>query len=489
VPWTKDDLRNIVKEKVGSHRFIVVSNREPYIHVYSEGGIRCQTPASGMTVALDPVMRACGGTWIASGMGSADRDVVDDRARIEVPPEQPCYTLRRVWLSKEEEEGFYYGYANEGVWPLCHNVYVRPTFRESDWQVYKAVNRRFADAVLEEMGDETGFVFIQDYHFVLLARMIKERRPDIVLAQFWHIPWPNPEAFRVCPHAEEVLIGLLGNDILGFHIRYHCQNFLDSVDRFIEGRLDRERLSVITGGRETLVRAFPISIDFDALEGLARSQEIEQRQRAIKMDFRIRDRFLAVGIDRFDYTKGILERFHAVDRFLEKFPEYVGRFVFLQVGPLSRIRIPEYKSYNDEIYHRMTDINEKYRTKDWQPIILCKLHLETKDVLAYYRAADVLVVSSIHDGMNLVAKEFVASRFDERGVLVLSRFTGSARELGDAVLVNPIATDQFAEALKVALQMPADEQAARMRKLREAVRENNVYRWAGNIVREMKNVM
>jgi trehalose-6-phosphate synthase len=489
VPWTKDDLKELFNEKFGSHKFILVSNREPYIHVYSERGVQCQTPASGMTMALDPVMRACGGTWIASGMGSADRDVVDERARIEVPPEQPAYTLRRVWLSKEEEEGFYYGYANEGVWPLCHNVYIRPTFRESDWQVYHAINQRFADTVLEEMGDETGFVFIQDYHFVLLARMIKERRPDIVLAQFWHIPWPNPEAFRVCPHAEKVLLGLLGNDILGFHIRYHCQNFLDSVDRFIEGRLDRERLSVISGGRETLVRAFPISIDFDALEGLSRSQEIEQRQRALRMDFRIRNRLLAVGIDRFDYTKGILERFHAVDRFLEKYPEYIGRFVFLQVGPLSRIRIPEYKKYNDEIYHQMIDINDKYKTKDWQPIILCKLHLEPKDVLAYYRAADVLVVSSIHDGMNLVAKEFVASRFDERGVLVLSRFTGSARELEDAVLINPIATDQFADALKAALEMSPEEQAARMKRLRETVRENNVYRWAGNIVREMKNLM
>jgi trehalose 6-phosphate synthase len=487
--WTKDNLKDLVKEKIGDHKFIVVSNREPYIHTYSDEGISCFTPASGMTVALDPVMKACGGTWIAHGSGGADRDVVDEKGHVQVPPGKPSYTLRRIWLSKKEEECFYYGYSNEGLWPLCHNVHVRPTFREADWEFYQSINQKFAEAVLEELGDEAGFVFIQDYHFALLPKLIKEGRPDIIVAQFWHIPWPNPEAFRVCPHAEEILCGLLGNDILGFHIRYHALNFLESVDRFLEARVDRERLSVIKGGRETLVRPFPISIDYEMVENMSLNPDIEQRKSRIKMDFRIRNRFMAVGIDRLDYTKGIIERFDAIDRFLEKYPEYVGNFVFLQLGPISRIHIPRYRTYNDEIYHRVVDINKKWAIKDWQPIILYKKHLGIEDILTYYKAANVCIVSSIHDGMNLVAKEFVASRIDEKGVLILSKFTGSARELEQALFINPIATDQFADVIRQALEMPAEEQAERMRKMRETVKENNVYRWAGKIISEMKRLI
>jgi trehalose 6-phosphate synthase len=482
-------LKDVVRDKIGTHKFLVVSNREPYIHTYSDNGIRCMTPASGMTVALDPVMRACGGIWLAHGSGEADREMVDEHDHVQVPPDNPSYTLRRIWLTKEEEDRFYYGYANEGLWPLCHIVHVRPIFRESDWEVYKSVNEKFADAVIEEIGDDQGFVFIQDYHFALLSKMIKERRPDIIVAQFWHIPWPNPDSFRVCPQAEELLWGLLGNDILGFHVRYHGLNFLDSVDRFLEVRVDRERLSVFKGGRETLVRPFPISIDYDMVEAKARNEDIERRISLLKMDFRLRNRFLGIGVDRMDYTKGIVERFNAIDRFLEKYPAYVGKFVFLQLGPLSRIHIPKYRAYNDEIYGRMLDINEKWKKKDWQPILLHKKHLSLDDLLLYYRAADLCIVSSIHDGMNLVAKEFVASRIDERGTLILSKFTGSSRELEQAILVNPIATEQFADAIKQAIEMPPDQQTERMRRMRNSVKENNVYRWAGKIVNEMKRLM
>jgi len=447
------------------------------------------TPASGMTVALDPVMKACGGTWVAYGSGEADRDVVDDRDRVAVPPESPDYTLRRVWLTREEEEKFYFGYSNEGLWPLCHIVHVRPQFRESDWEVYRAVNQKFADAVLEEIGDDQGFVFIQDYHFALLPRLLKERRPDLIVAQFWHIPWPNPEAFRICPQAEELILGLLGNDILGFHVSYHGLNFLESVERFLEARVDRERSSVVKEGKETLVRPFPISIDFAMIDGKSRSGDLEQRIGFLRDDFRLRGRFLGVGIDRMDYTKGIIERFNAIDRLFEKYPAFIGQFVFLQLGPLSRIHIPKYRTYNDEIYARMLDINEKWKRKDWQPIILHKKHLDLDDLLLYYRAADLCVVSAIHDGMNLVAKEFVASRIDEKGVLILSRFTGASRELEQAVPINPIATDEFADAIKTALEMPLEEQVSRMRKMRETVEENNVFRWAGRIVNEMRKLM
>ncbi|RPI74898.1 MAG: trehalose-6-phosphate synthase, partial [Desulfobacteraceae bacterium] len=348
---------------------------------------------------------------------------------------------------------------------------------------------KFADVVIEEMGDDKGFVFIQDYHFALLPRYIKEKRPDIIVAQFWHIPWPNPEAFRVCPQAEEILHGLLGNDILGFHIRYHCLNFLDTADRFIEARSDRERFSIFRGGRETLIRPFPISIDYESVEKTAQNLKTEKRIEAIKSGFRIRNRLLGVGIDRMDYTKGILERFRALDRFFEKYPEYRGKFVFLQLGPLSRIHIPKYKEYNDELYHQMVSINEKWRIKDWQPIILHKVHLNLEEVVSHYRAADLVIVSSMHDGMNLVAKEFASSRTDLRGVLILSKFTGSSRELEGALLVNPVAEEQFADAIKQALEMPKEEQSSRMQKMRETVRENNVFRWAGKFINEMKKLM
>jgi trehalose-6-phosphate synthase len=486
--WTKESLKEVVTDKIGSHKFIVVSNREPYFHTYGEEGITWSRPASGMATALDPVMRACGGTWIAAGSGEADREVVDAKDHIAVPPDDPSYTLRRVWLDREEEERFYYGYSNEALWPLCHNVYVRPTFRERDWEFYKSVNERFAEVVVEELEGDRGIVFIQDYHFALLAKLIKERRPDVVVGQFWHIPWPHPEAFRVCPQAEELLQGLLGNDILGFHIRYHGLNFLDSVDRFLEARIDWERLSVFKEGRETLVRPFPISIDFDRIERVSGSAAVATKVAAIRNDRHYRGRLLAVGIDRVDYTKGLLERFAAIDRLLEKNPGLVERFVFLQLGPLSRIHIPQYQAYNDEIYHAMIAINEKWKRRDWQPIIVHKTHFGLEDVVSYYRAADLCIVSSLHDGMNLVAKEFVASRIDEGGVLLLSRFTGSARELEGAVQVNPIVVDEFAEAIRQAIELSDEDKRERMRRMRAVVRDNNVYRWAGKIINEMRKL-
>lgn len=487
--WTSESLKAAVHEKIGNHKFIVVSNREPFIHVFAEKGIQCLTPASGMTVALNPVMMASGGTWIAAGMGNADRETVDSRDRLAVPPDDPCYTLRRVWLTKEEEEAYYYGYANEGLWPLCHIVYVRPVFRTGDWDAYRRINERFADIVIEELDGDHGFVFIQDYHFALLPRLIKDRRPDVVVAQFWHIPWPNPETFRVCPQAKELLWGLLGNDILGFHLRYHGMNFLDSVDRFLEVRVDRERMSVFKEGRETMVRPYPISVDAEAIEHLSDTEEVRTQAERIRRDFRFKDKILAVGVERIDYTKGILERFLAVDRFLERNPVYRGKFVFLQLGPLSRIHISAYQAYNDALYRKMIEVNDKWRSRDWQPIYFQKFHFELPEVLAHFRAADVCLVNAVHDGMNLVAKEFVASRTDEGGMLVLSQFAGSSRELEDALLIHPYDIDGIAEAIRQAIEMEGEEKTARMRKMRDVVRTNNVYRWAGKIVESMRRLV
>ncbi len=484
--WNKEILKNFTKKMIANHHFVVVSSREPYIHSYSNQGIEYITPASGMATAIMPIMTACGGVWIAHGSGEADRDVVDEQDHIAVPPADPKYTLRRIWLSKEEEEGFYYGYANEGLWPLSHIVYSRPTFREKDWEMYCHVNEKFCEAVLQELHGKPGFVFIQDYHFAMLPRMIKAKRPDVVVAQFWHIPWPNREAFRVCPHGNEILDGLLGNDILGFHLRYHCLNFLDTINHNIEAIVNHERFSVTRHGRESLIRAFPISIDFDAITEIARSKETDRRVAEIRSDFHVRGKLLGVGVDRIDYTKGIIERFAAIDRFLEKCPAYIGKFVFMQLGPISRIHIPRYREYNDAVYHVMLEINDKWRIKDWQPIIMKKIHLSLGEVVAYFRAAELCIVSSIHDGMNLVAKEFVAARVDHDGVLLLSQFTGAARELPEALMVNPLAVDQFADQIRNGLEMPAAERKRCMIAMRNNVERNNVFRWAGHILEEMK---
>ena len=483
--WTKQSLFELVQEKLRDRLFVVVSNREPYIHTYSGRKIVAQIPASGLTVALDPVMQACGGTWIAHGSGDADKEVVDENDKVSVPPNESKYSLRRVWLSKGEEEGYYFGFSNEALWPLCHIAYTRPIFVESHWNTYQKVNGIFARSVLNEVGNKKAFVFIQDYHLALLSRLIKEQNPNIITAQFWHIPWPNREAFRICPWQEEILHGLLGNDLLGFHIRYHCNNFLDTVDRMIEAKVDWDKYEVTRGGKRTAVRPFPISVDFEELNQEAQKEEVITEIERLKDEFGIRDEMVGIGLDRIDYTKGMPDRFRAIDRFFEKYPQYQGRMVFIQAGAPSRTQIAAYKKLNEEIDDLVEGINWKYSTKRWKPIIYLREHMSPVALMALRRMAKFCIVSSLHDGMNLVAKEFVASRFDDDGVLILSLFTGAAGELTDALLINPYATDHFADAIRDALEMSEAEKKKRMQKMREVVRENNVYKWAADIISDL----
>ena len=482
--WTQERLEDVVRERLGGARLVVVANREPYIHQFEGDEIRCVRPASGLATALDPVMRACGGVWVAHGSGTADHATVDDRDRLAVPPETPAYTLRRVWLNKMEEQGYYYGFSNEALWPLCHVAYTRPRFDAADWEQYRLVNRKFADAVLEEVGDGPAIVFVQDYHFALLPQMLKDARNDLVVAQFWHIPWPNREVFRVCPWQNELLDGLLGNDLLSFHIQYHCNNFLDTVDRAIEARVDTEHFSVTKGGRTTRVRPHPISIDPDFVR-VSLPSNVEFASRRIRGELGLRSERLLVAADRVDYTKGIPERFAAVERLLERHPELKGSFSLVQVGAPSRTHIPAYRRLNEELETMAEEINWRFGQNRWRPIVFVNEHYEPERLYALYRMAAGCVVSSLHDGMNLVAKEFVAARDDHQGVLVLSQFTGAARELGDAVLVNPFAVDDFADALHRALTMPAEEQEHRMQRMRAQIHDNNVYRWAGMLLSEV----
>jgi trehalose 6-phosphate synthase len=481
--WTETTLRDTVQAKLGAARLVVVANREPYIHTYAGGRVVCERPASGLTSALDPVLRACGGLWVAHGSGMADRLTTDCHGRVQVPPDNPCYTLKRVWLTKEEEEGYYYGLANETLWPLCHVVFTRPRFALDDWTMYRRVNEKFAQAILDEIQDEPAVVWIQDYHFALLPRFLKEARPDLLIAQFWHIPWPNPEAFRICPWKHEILWGLLGNDLLGFHIRYHCDNFLATVDRELEVRVDRERSSVFHhDGVETLVHPFPISTDFAALSLHADSEEVRAESARLQVNYGLLGKRVCVGVDRLDYTKGIPERLRAFDRLLTKCPEYRERIVLIQAGPDSRAHIPRYQALSEGIGNLVEDINWRHGVNGWSPILWLHQHLMLTQVLALYRLAEVCVVSSLHDGMNLVAKEYVAANTTANGVLVLSRFTGAARELREALLINPYDTENFADTLAAALTMEAGERAERMQTLRATVENNNIYRWAGKML-------
>lgn len=482
--WTPAALRALLNKQLTGDQVLVVSNREPYIHVKTAQDVVVHRPASGLVTAVEPVMRACSGTWIAHGSGSADRETVDGNDRVGVPPAKPEYKLRRIWLSEEEEQGYYYGFANEGLWPLCHNAHVRPVFRSSDWSHYKKINRRFADAVAREATSDDPMVLVQDYHFALLPAMIRERLPKATIITFWHIPWPNPESFGICPWREELLQGMLGSTILGFHTPFHCKNFLETVDRYLETRIEHASSTIFHGGQLTMVENYPISIQWPPpWQGAL--PPVEQTRAEILSELGLSaDRLLGIGVDRMDYTKGILERFAAVELMLEQHPELVGKFSFVQIAAPSRSALEEYRNFEARVCASAERINQRFE----RAIILKVEHHEPEQVTRYYRASDVCMVTSLHDGMNLVAKEFVAARDDERGVLVLSQFTGAAHELHEALIVNPYYIEQTAGALFQGLAMPEYEQRERMRSMRAQVQDFNVYRWAGRMLLDAARV-
>ncbi len=489
--WTRDRLHAHARMALGEKTLVVVSNREPYMHQLRDGRPTLVRPASGLVTGLDPVLKACGGLWVAHGAGDADRLTVDGRDGISVPPEDPRYTLRRVWITKEEEQGYYYGFSNEGLWPLCHLTHERPTFRASDWEQYQRANQRFADATLEEIGSEPAVVLVQDYQMALVPGMLRRRRPDLRIGLFWHIPWPNPEAFRICPSRVEMLQGMLGADLIGFHLQQHCNNFLDTVDRMVEARLDWDRFAVEWRGRSTLVRPFPISVQPWSERRDISPEALEGEIHSLREKHRLGDRCIGVGVDRIDYTKGIAERFRAIERFFERHPEHRGRFSFVQLGAPSRTHLPRYRDLVSELETQADAIHWRFRTEDadWKPIHFLVGHHDGPTVHAFLTMASVCIVSSLHDGMNLVAKEFVAAQGEAgtagaagEGVLVLSEFAGAARDLPDAIIINPYDTEEFAEAIREAIEMPSGERRGRMHRLHQQVTEHNIYRWAAEFL-------
>ncbi len=482
IDWSPNTLHRLLLEELPDTEVLVVSNREPYIHNRENGEVSLQIPASGLVAAVEPVMRACGGTWIAHGSGTADRETVDKYDRIAVPPADPTYTLRRVWLTDDEQDGYYYGLANEGLWPLCHVAFVRPTFREPDWEQYRAVNERFANAVAQEAVTDDPIVLVQDYHFALLPRLIRKRLPRATIITFWHIPWPNSETFSIFPWREEIIDGLLGSTIIGFHTQLHCNNFIEATDRFMESRIDRERDSVTLGGHETLIRPYPISIEWPPSALANQAPPPECRASVIQRYGLPPDARIAVGVERFDYTKGILDRIRAVDDLLLQQPEWRGKLVFIQAAAPTRSKLGAYTALQEEAVSLVAEVNARHALEGYKPIHLVIRHHDPSEVFELFRAADICIISSLHDGMNLVAKEFVASREDELGVLILSSFAGASRELPEALIVNPYDTRGMGHAIGQALRMPQNEQRDRMRLMRDFVRQRNVYRWAGQML-------
>ncbi|MCP5158857.1 MAG: trehalose-6-phosphate synthase [Gammaproteobacteria bacterium] len=480
--WTGDRWRAHLAASLRSSRLLLVSHREPYLHELQDGQPRLVTPPGGLVAALDPIMRASNGIWIAHGAGNADRQTADAKSRLMVPPGDPSYTLRRVWLSREEEHGYYHGFANEGLWPLCHLVYQRPVFRARNWEYYVRINRRFAEAVLQEAGSDPTVVLVHDYQLALVPRLVKEVRPDLVVGLFWYIPWPNPETFRICPWRNELLDGMLGADLIGFHLQQYCNNFVETVDRLTEARLDWQNSSIEWRDHISQVHPFPIGVENKSKRRAPSEVELAQQITELREQHALENMRIALGVDRIDYIKGLPERFNAVARFLERYPQYRGQFTLVQLGVPSRMHIRRYRDHLNELESLADTINWRFQTLSWKPIRFLVGQHDPATVHAFMRMAEMGIVSSLHDGMNLVAKEFVAARSDLDGVLVLSEFTGAARELTDALIINPYDTEQFAEALQQALDMPANERQERMSRMRQQVEVHNVYRWAADFL-------
>jgi trehalose 6-phosphate synthase len=480
-PWTAERLREVLRTQLHGERVVVVSNREPIIHERAGDDMITRHPASGLVTALEPVMRACSGVWVAHGSGSADRASSDRYGRVTISSAESRYLLRRVWLSDEEEQGYYYGFSNEALWPLCHQAHAHPVFRRADWVQYQKVNQRFADAVIAEVDCDDPIVLVQDYHFALVPKMLRRRLPRATILTFWHIPWPNSERFSICPYQSALLDGLLGSSMVAFQTPQHCHNFLDCIERSVEAVVERQELTVAHQGQRTLVRAYPISIEWPNAWAAA-APPADACRRSMRERFSLPPNArLVVSVDRLDYTKGLEERMLTIERVLER-SNGNGPIAFVQVGAPSRTRIARYREFGDAIRAQVERLNERFGRDGYRPVTLIDRHCEPPEVFELYRAADVCYVSALHDGMNLVAKEFVAARDDEAGVLLLSRFTGASRELREALVVNPYDIEGVADALIAALAMPVVEQRERMHAMRVLLADRNVYRWAGRML-------
>lgn len=468
--WNAKKLNEFIKKKLKKYNLIVVSDREPYSKIVIGKKTKWIKPASGLVTAVEPIISAVSGKWIARGTTGEEK-------LLRVPIENPKYLLKRVFITKEDEEGYYYGFSNSALWPLSHRAYVPPIFRANDFESYKKVNKIFAEEVLQEIEGDT-IIWIHDYHLTLCSKFIKEKCKDVITAFFWHIPWRDPEAFKICPWKEEILEGMLSNDIIGFQVRRHRENFLNTIDFVLEANVLRESSSVRYKGNISAVRTFPISIDFKNISDKCKEKEIVSKAKEIREGQEVPFKILAIGIERIDYIKGVIQKLQAIDRFIEKYPDYKEKFLFIELGVRSRGHLTEYKDLLDKIENLVEQINWKHKTEKWYPIVFNDELKDYYTTLTYLSTADICIVSSLHDGMNLVAKEYVAVKNNKDGILILSEFTGSSRELKESIIINPWDSDGFADAIKKAIEMPKKEKIGRMRKMRKHLNEENVYKWA-----------
>lgn len=478
---TADDFIREAQEALRDKKFVAAVQREPYMHyVTPTGEIKAKKTVGGVSVLLDGILRKTGGLMVAIGSGEADQASVDAKGRVAVPPSRELYTLKRIFLTKKETDRFYYGFANQTLWPLCHTVFVKPVFRSTWWHSYVQINRRMARAILEELNGDDAFVWVNDYQFALVPKLLREKRPNISIGIFWHIPWPTPEIFRVCPWRHEILEGLLGADFIGFHRQYHVENFIDCLKETMGVIVESEPRSVLYKKRLTKMAPLPAGIDVEEID--QQLSELPPVNRGVlkeDLGLDLKSQFLMIGVDRTDYIKGLLERMHILDRFFEKYPQYIGEATCLSLVVPSRTPIPAYRTYNSKVRRAVERLNDKYRRDGWQPVhyMFVDDGVDRDRLLSYFQLADVGLVTSIDDGMNLVAKEFVISTKPDKGMLVLSRFAGAARDLNAAIQINPYDSDASADALKEALEMPAEEKLRRNQEMRRGLEDNTIYRW------------
>lgn len=481
---SKDKVDQQVRTLFQKYDPYVVSLSEPYQHNYSLSGVQVKEPAGGLTAALDPILRKYGGTWIATGSGDADWEFVDDRNSVGVPPEDPSYNLRRIKLPRYEIQNFYYGFNHETFWPLLHTVFHRPDFIQDYWKGYRQANSLYAQAVLDELGNEQSLLWFQDFQLSLAPREVRREidNQEIKMVHFWHVPWPPPEVFSRCPWAEQLLDGLLANDLIGFHTESHARNFLYTVDQLDDAQVSVTQGNVNYKGRTTSVEYSPISVDFTEIDQTARSTQVKQRIQELQEYHYVQNKSIGLGIDRLDYAKGIPERLEAIDHFLSDFPEYKEDFLFVQAGAPLLSRVADYRNLTHKVERMVDDINQKHEQNSWRPIWFLKKKVDTVTIRALQRLADLYIVTSLHDGMNLVAKENLSADVDMDGHLVLSQFTGAAEELQEARLVNPYDTEGVSKAIHEGLELDDRQKKKNISRMRERVKEHDIYHWLGDFL-------
>lgn len=455
-------------------RLLIVSNRLPVTVRHSASGVSVDKSTGGLATGLAGPHERSGGQWIG-WPGDVSRLSQHERAALEGQLEG----LRTVpiFLTADEVSHFYEGFSNGTLWPIFHYLLDRVPMDDGDWSMYEMINQRFADKIAEQYR-EGDLVWIHDYQLLLVPELLRKRIPNARIGFFLHIPFPSTEIFRLLPQRERLLQGMLGADLIGFHTLDYMRYFGSSLLRLLGVEADVD--CVHYQGRRIRLGAFPMGVDAHAFDALGQDPEVLHELSEIQAQ--APERRLMLGIDRLDYTKGIRRRLLAYERLLEQHPEYRGRVQMVQVAVPSRTEVEAYRDFRrrvDEIVGRM---NGAFATPSWTPVHYLYRSLSDKHVAALYRAADVMLVTPIRDGMNLVAKEFVASRSREDGVLILSEFAGAAAEMGEALQINPYNTQHVADAMHQALTMPAAEQKTRMRAMRQRVFANDVHKWADGFI-------